>query len=90
MAIKIGINGFGRIGRMVFRAVAKDFPEFEIVAIKRREHVLLPHLDTLLEPQDRLLMIAGPEARDALRQYLTPVNEAEGKGMQAPGGETAT
>jgi glyceraldehyde 3-phosphate dehydrogenase len=33
MAIKIGINGFGRIGRMVFRAVAKDFPEFEIVAI---------------------------------------------------------
>ena len=33
MAIKVGINGFGRIGRMVFRAVAKDFPEFEIVAI---------------------------------------------------------
>jgi glyceraldehyde 3-phosphate dehydrogenase len=33
MTIKIGINGFGRIGRMVFRAVAKDFPEFEIVAI---------------------------------------------------------
>ena len=33
MAIKIGINGFGRIGRMVFRAVAKDFPEIEIVAI---------------------------------------------------------
>ncbi len=33
MAIKVGINGFGRIGRMVFRAVAKDFPEIEIVAI---------------------------------------------------------
>jgi glyceraldehyde 3-phosphate dehydrogenase len=33
MTIKIGINGFGRIGRMVFRAVAKDFPEMEIVAI---------------------------------------------------------
>ena len=33
MAIKIGINGFGRIGRMVLRAVAKDFPEFEVVAI---------------------------------------------------------
>ncbi|HAO98212.1 MAG TPA: hypothetical protein DCQ74_04540, partial [Gammaproteobacteria bacterium] len=26
MAIKVGINGFGRIGRMVFRAIAKDFP----------------------------------------------------------------
>jgi len=33
MAIKVGINGFGRIGRMAFRAVAKDFPEIEIVAI---------------------------------------------------------
>ena len=33
MAIKVGINGFGRIGRMVFRAVAKDFPDIEIVAI---------------------------------------------------------
>jgi glyceraldehyde 3-phosphate dehydrogenase len=33
MAIKVGINGFGRIGRMVFRAVAKDFPGIEVVAI---------------------------------------------------------
>jgi glyceraldehyde 3-phosphate dehydrogenase (phosphorylating) len=33
MAIKIGINGFGRIGRMVFRAIAKDFPGMEVVGI---------------------------------------------------------
>ena len=33
MTIKVGINGFGRIGRMVLRAVAKDFPEIEIVGI---------------------------------------------------------
>ncbi|MGA7595826.1 MAG: type I glyceraldehyde-3-phosphate dehydrogenase [Gallionella sp.] len=33
MAIRVGINGFGRIGRMVFRAAAKDFPEIEVVAI---------------------------------------------------------
>ncbi len=33
MTIKVGINGFGRIGRMVFRAVAKDFKDIEIVAI---------------------------------------------------------
>ncbi|MBQ5931115.1 MAG: type I glyceraldehyde-3-phosphate dehydrogenase [Tidjanibacter sp.] len=32
MSIKIAINGFGRIGRMVFRA-AKDHPEIEIVGI---------------------------------------------------------
>jgi glyceraldehyde 3-phosphate dehydrogenase len=33
MTIKVGINGFGRIGRMVFRAAAKDFPDIEVVAI---------------------------------------------------------
>ena len=33
MAIRVGINGFGRIGRMVFRAAIKDFPEVEVVAI---------------------------------------------------------
>ncbi|KAJ2515636.1 hypothetical protein H4217_005057 [Coemansia sp. RSA 1939] len=32
MAIKIGINGFGRIGRLVFRA-SLDHPEIEVVAI---------------------------------------------------------
>ncbi|MHB1175721.1 MAG: type I glyceraldehyde-3-phosphate dehydrogenase [Sulfuriferula sp.] len=33
MTIKVGINGFGRIGRMAFRAIAKDFPDIEVVAI---------------------------------------------------------
>ncbi len=33
MAIKVGINGFGRIGRMAFRAIAKDFPDIEVVGI---------------------------------------------------------
>jgi len=33
MAIKVGINGFGRIGRMVFRAAVENFPEIEIVGI---------------------------------------------------------
>ena len=33
MAIKVGINGFGRIGRMAFRAIAKEFPNLEVVAI---------------------------------------------------------
>ncbi len=33
MSIKVGINGFGRIGRMAFRAAAKDFKDIEIVAI---------------------------------------------------------
>ena len=33
MAIRVGINGFGRIGRMVFRAAVKDFADIEIVGI---------------------------------------------------------
>ncbi|MDH5178545.1 MAG: type I glyceraldehyde-3-phosphate dehydrogenase [Gammaproteobacteria bacterium] len=33
MAIKVGINGFGRIGRMVFRAVYNEFKDIEIVGI---------------------------------------------------------
>ncbi len=33
MAIKVGINGFGRIGRMVFRAATRDFADIEIVGI---------------------------------------------------------
>ncbi len=33
MAIKVGINGFGRIGRMVFRAAVENFNDVEIVGI---------------------------------------------------------
>jgi len=33
MGIKVGINGFGRIGRMVFRAAVKHFDDIEIVGI---------------------------------------------------------
>jgi glyceraldehyde 3-phosphate dehydrogenase len=35
MTIKIGINGFGRIGRNIFRAISKDpvFQDIEVVAI---------------------------------------------------------
>ena len=32
MSIKVGINGFGRIGRLVFRAAVNN-PEIEIVGI---------------------------------------------------------
>ena len=34
MTIKVGINGFGRVGRMVFRAITKEFADdFEVVGI---------------------------------------------------------
>ena len=31
--IKVGINGFGRIGRMVFRAAFANFDDIEIVGV---------------------------------------------------------
>ena len=33
MTIKVGINGFGRIGRMVFRAAIQNFADIEVVGI---------------------------------------------------------
>ena len=33
MTIRVGINGFGRIGRMVFRAAVQDFADIEIVGV---------------------------------------------------------
>ncbi|MGQ0585689.1 MAG: type I glyceraldehyde-3-phosphate dehydrogenase [Gammaproteobacteria bacterium] len=33
MTVKLGINGFGRIGRNVFRAAVQNFPDIEIVGI---------------------------------------------------------
>jgi len=33
MAVRVGINGFGRIGRLVFRAMAASPKDFEVVAI---------------------------------------------------------
>jgi glyceraldehyde 3-phosphate dehydrogenase len=47
MAIRVGINGFGRIGRMVMRAAAKNFPDIEIVGI-----------NDLLEPDYLAYMLA--------------------------------
>ena len=47
MTVKIGINGFGRIGRNIFRAISKDesFSDIEIVAINDlTDNATLAHL----------------------------------------------
>ncbi|MBU4264075.1 MAG: type I glyceraldehyde-3-phosphate dehydrogenase [Proteobacteria bacterium] len=47
MTVKIGINGFGRIGRNIFRALSKDeaFKDIEVVAINDlTNHETLAHL----------------------------------------------
>jgi chloride channel protein, CIC family len=53
--------------------------DFEIVTILRREHLLLPHSETVLEANDRLVLITSPHAREPLAKYVAPVaNEKEG------------
>ncbi|MFH2124302.1 MAG: type I glyceraldehyde-3-phosphate dehydrogenase [Pseudomonadota bacterium] len=47
MTVKIGINGFGRIGRNIFRAISKDpdFADIEVVAINDlTDNATLGHL----------------------------------------------
>ena len=49
MSIKVGINGFGRIGRLVLRC-AKAFPNIEIVGMSKNSfssfisHLFFTHL----------------------------------------------
>lgn len=54
MAIRIGINGFGRIGRTVFRIVLEQHSDIEIVAINDiQNHEALVHLlkyDSVMGP----------------------------------------
>lgn len=58
--------------------------DFEIVTVRRREHVLFPHPDTLIEPDDRLVMIVTPEARKELAAYVSPMPQIEESGVQLP------
>jgi CIC family chloride channel protein len=56
--------------------------EFEIVTILRREHILLPHSQTLLEAGDRLVLIVAPHAREPLKQYVAPIPEDKNAGRE--------
>src|SRR6201996_347799 len=71
MAIKVGINGFGRIGRNVFRA-ALGSKDFDFVAVnditdtKTLAHLLkydsvLGNLDAKIETSERGIAVDGDE-----------------------------
>jgi CIC family chloride channel protein len=47
--------------------------EFEVVTILRREHVLLPHPDTILQPDDRILLIEKTKSCESLRQHIEQI-----------------
>ena len=66
MTVRVAINGFGRIGRMVFRAAAKDFPDIEIVAINDLLDPRLPGLHA------EVRFGAWPLQRRRFRSTATP------------------
>jgi CIC family chloride channel protein len=64
--------------------------QFEVIAIMRREHVILPHRDTVLLPEDRLVLIASPHSREPLAQFFVQVPAPQDSGLQAPPSETSS
>lgn len=71
----------------LYRALPNN--EFEVIAILRREHVLLPHPDTIVESHDRLILITTPQAQHALEAYVSPIPQQLEGGMQIAAAESA-
>ncbi len=81
MSIKIGINGFGRIGRLALRA-AWDWPEFEFVQINdpaadAATHAHLLNFDSVhgrwsheASAAGSTIVIAGKTVRSAITRPL--------------------
>ncbi len=60
MTIRVGINGFGRIGRMVLRAAVRDFPDVQVVGI-----------NDLLEPDYLAYMLAYDSVHGRFKGTIT-------------------
>ncbi len=56
--------------------------DFEIITIRRREHLILPHEDTVLHERDGLVLIASPLVREPLNRYLQPIAEEQAGNTQ--------
>jgi CIC family chloride channel protein len=63
------------VGQPLGSGHRKEFgDDIEIIAILRRERMLLPHFDTVLQAGDRLLAIVSPQEKEGLRRHLAPVS----------------
>ncbi len=78
---KGGPSGGKTIGELYQQPEKYDF---EVVVVMRREHMLLPHRDTVIEADDRLALIVSPEAREPLAKFIKPIPQAQGSGTQEP------
>lgn len=64
-------------------AIPKSFPNTQILAILRGTSLIIPHPQTVLQPGDRLLIIADQSARERLSEHLAdkPSEEEENTPM---------
>ena len=63
--------------------------DFEVVTIRRREHLILPHAETVLEGGDRLALITSPGSREALAKLIAPLEEEHAGGVQVEASEAS-
>jgi chloride channel protein, CIC family len=72
----------GKPLRQLYQKLGND--KFEVVAILRRDQVLLPHADTLLQPEDRVLLITTPAVQQQMEPYIAPAPQVQQASLQAP------
>ena len=77
----------GKPLRQLYQTLGDD--KFEVVAILRRDQVMLPHADTVLQPEDRVILITTPPVQQQLESYIAPVPQVREALMQAPSSERA-
>ncbi len=63
--------------------------DFEIIAIMRLEHILLPHPDTILKQEDRLILIVSQASQQAMTKYITPIPQLTETANQRRSSDTA-
>lgn len=77
----------GKTIRWLYRTL--DFYDFEIIAVLRGQQILLPHPDTMLEADDRLILITSPGSEKALAQYIATIPQVESGGVQQGSNQAA-
>jgi chloride channel protein, CIC family len=73
--VKPGSPSAGKTIRWLYRALQPY--DFEVIAVLRRDQILLPHPETVLEANDRAVLITSPRAEKPLSQYIAPIPQVE-------------
>ena len=78
MAVKVGINGFGRIGRLVFRVMASRPQEFDVVALYRNHTTAFFYMAGPREDLADLVRLTGEGRIDPVIDTRFPLSDAAG------------